>query len=164
MITTQKLLSFLTTSSLFIFSLIHAAESADANKCSPPSACGLKSNPSHCGHPKLELTCENNSYHITSHSHDILAAIDGSEECFTLTNPPISLVWGSDRDVEGVLAPTAPTGQLDELPEGEASETVEKGGRAKERGRKKMRDVGQRKERPKRNVSQPAKYRDFTRH
>ncbi|KAG6389356.1 hypothetical protein SASPL_150824 [Salvia splendens] len=70
MLTTQKLLIFLTTSSLLIFSLIHAAESADANKCSPPSACGairnisipfhLKSDPIHCGRSIYELTCENN--------------------------------------------------------------------------------------------------------
>ncbi|KAL1532008.1 LEAF RUST 10 DISEASE-RESISTANCE LOCUS RECEPTOR-LIKE PROTEIN KINASE-like 2.5 [Salvia divinorum] len=68
MITTKKLITFLTTSSLLILSLHAAAADADAN-CSP-SACGdirnisspfhLKGGPSRCSHTKFELTCENN--------------------------------------------------------------------------------------------------------
>ncbi|KAL1531996.1 LEAF RUST 10 DISEASE-RESISTANCE LOCUS RECEPTOR-LIKE PROTEIN KINASE-like 2.1 isoform X2 [Salvia divinorum] len=66
MITTHNFI-FLASSSLLILSLFHAA--ADAKSCSP-SACGairnisspfrLKTDPSHCGRPKHELTCENN--------------------------------------------------------------------------------------------------------
>ncbi|XP_042032595.1 LEAF RUST 10 DISEASE-RESISTANCE LOCUS RECEPTOR-LIKE PROTEIN KINASE-like 2.1 isoform X2 [Salvia splendens] len=65
MITTHNFL-FLTT----LILSFHFFHSADANKCIPPSACGairdisypfrLKSDPNHCGHPKFELTCENN--------------------------------------------------------------------------------------------------------
>ncbi|XP_047968640.1 probable receptor-like protein kinase At5g20050 isoform X2 [Salvia hispanica] len=75
MITTQKLLIFLTTSSLLILSLLYAA---DAKICSPPSACGairnisypfrLKTDPTHCGRSDFELTCENNVtfFHLNS--------------------------------------------------------------------------------------------------
>ncbi|KAL1532001.1 non-specific serine/threonine protein kinase [Salvia divinorum] len=69
MITTHNFFIFLITSSFLILSL-HFFHCADAKKCSP-SACGdirnisspfrLKGDPSHCGDPKFELTCENNA-------------------------------------------------------------------------------------------------------
>ncbi|XP_047965734.1 uncharacterized protein LOC125210206 [Salvia hispanica] len=74
MITTQKFIFFLTTSYLWILSLLHCA---DAKECSP-SACGairnisypfrLNSDPTHCGRSEFKLTCENNVSFINLYS------------------------------------------------------------------------------------------------
>ncbi|KAL1532007.1 LEAF RUST 10 DISEASE-RESISTANCE LOCUS RECEPTOR-LIKE PROTEIN KINASE-like 2.5 [Salvia divinorum] len=75
-ITTQKIIIFLTT---LILSLHFSHCAADAKKCSP-SACGAIRNisfpfhlESHCGHPKFELTCENDVtfIHLNSYKYSV---------------------------------------------------------------------------------------------
>ncbi|KAL1532010.1 LEAF RUST 10 DISEASE-RESISTANCE LOCUS RECEPTOR-LIKE PROTEIN KINASE-like 2.1 isoform X2 [Salvia divinorum] len=107
MITTQKLNIFLAA---LILSLHFLHPAADAKECSP-SSCGdirdigypfgFKSDPSHCGIPEYELTCENNvtflyldsvKYYVKDINYDALAMrlVDASINNDDICSFPIS--------------------------------------------------------------------------
>ncbi|XP_047965642.1 LEAF RUST 10 DISEASE-RESISTANCE LOCUS RECEPTOR-LIKE PROTEIN KINASE-like 2.8 [Salvia hispanica] len=110
--TTQKLI-FFTTSSLLILSLIHAAADAKCNPCACGAICNitspfrLKSDPSNCGHPKFELTCENNAtftylnsikYHVKdiNYQNSTIRLVDASLNNGTICSFPITSSYPYD--------------------------------------------------------------------
>ncbi|XP_057798657.1 rust resistance kinase Lr10-like [Salvia miltiorrhiza] len=98
---TQNLI-FLTTSSLFILSLLHNLfQTCNANSYCSPSACGifpnisspfhLKGDPSNCGDRRVELACENNvtSIYLNSHKYYV-KAINYSNAAIRLVDASIN--------------------------------------------------------------------------